>query len=84
MTIGAPVVLDVAQQSRTPMGPHFPELLGDGLHPIAEPEDRDAQIEHPRGGRDLRGEGDGTRGCLCLRPSAPGATRDTDRVARAC
>jgi hypothetical protein len=73
MTLGAPVVLDVAQQGRMPMGPHLciaelarprrldptAELLGHGLHPIADPEHRDAQIEHPRGRRDLWGGGNG-------------------------
>ena len=72
MTFGAPVVLDVAQQGRMPMGPHLciaelarprcldptAELLGHGLHPIADPEHRDAQLEHPCGRRDLWGEGD--------------------------
>ena len=68
MTIGAPVVLDVAQQSRTPMGPHFPELLGDGLHPIAEPEDRDAQNRTPKGGPRSAGRGRRDSG---LRMSSP-------------
>jgi hypothetical protein len=88
VAFGRRVVLDIAQQRRVASGPHLriaelampgvlddaAQLLGHGLHPIADAEHRDAQLEHGLGrARRLRiDHGLGSTGQHDpLRPEAP-------------